>query len=162
MLGMNTNAKAQQTPVTILYEQTIQGSLDATDPAFEDGAHYDEYIFQGEAGKSYMITAQSNTFAAWVDLFGFEEIIQGGFVGVPGAQVQFSGILEQPGQYWIFVSSIDAGVLGSYTLTLSEHTGSTNPGAVTCCKRCSEGKPCGDSCISLNYQCHQPPGCACY
>lgn len=31
----------------------------------------------------------------------------------------------------------------------------------SCCKHCSTGKPCGDSCISRNLTCHQPPGCAC-
>ena len=30
-----------------------------------------------------------------------------------------------------------------------------------CCKYCSKGKPCGNSCISRRYTCHQPPGCAC-
>lgn len=30
-----------------------------------------------------------------------------------------------------------------------------------CCKMCSTGKACGNSCISKNYTCHQPPGCAC-
>lgn len=30
-----------------------------------------------------------------------------------------------------------------------------------CCKVCTTGKACGDSCISRKYQCHQPPGCAC-
>lgn len=30
-----------------------------------------------------------------------------------------------------------------------------------CCRRCSRGKPCGDSCISRSYTCRQPPGCAC-
>src|SRR5207237_7661081 len=31
-----------------------------------------------------------------------------------------------------------------------------------CCKHCSTGKPCGNSCISISFTCHQPPGCACY
>ena len=32
----------------------------------------------------------------------------------------------------------------------------------TCCRHCGpDSKPCGDSCISLEYECHQPPGCAC-
>jgi beta-lactamase superfamily II metal-dependent hydrolase len=31
----------------------------------------------------------------------------------------------------------------------------------TCCKICTRGKACGNSCISRAYQCHQPPGCAC-
>jgi len=30
-----------------------------------------------------------------------------------------------------------------------------------CCKICKKGKACGDSCISMSYTCHQPPGCAC-
>jgi hypothetical protein len=120
MLGMNTNARAQQTPMTITYEQTIPGSLDATDPTFEDGSHYDEYIFQAEAGKSYEITVKSDTFAAWVELIFGEGFLQVAFVGQPGAQVQFSGILEQLGQYSILVSSLGARVLGPYTLTLSE------------------------------------------
>lgn len=30
-----------------------------------------------------------------------------------------------------------------------------------CCKVCSKGKACGNGCISRNYTCHQPPGCAC-
>jgi len=30
-----------------------------------------------------------------------------------------------------------------------------------CCKVCSKGKACGDSCISRDKECHTPPGCAC-
>jgi competence protein ComEC len=30
-----------------------------------------------------------------------------------------------------------------------------------CCKICTIGKACGDSCISRSYTCHKPPGCAC-
>lgn len=30
-----------------------------------------------------------------------------------------------------------------------------------CCKVCTKGKPCGDSCIARTKTCHQPPGCAC-
>lgn len=31
----------------------------------------------------------------------------------------------------------------------------------SCCKYCSAGKACGDSCISRSYTCHKAPGCAC-
>ncbi len=34
----------------------------------------------------------------------------------------------------------------------------TSPG---CCRVCTKGKPCGNSCISRKKECHQPPGCAC-
>lgn len=30
-----------------------------------------------------------------------------------------------------------------------------------CCRICTTGKACGDSCISRRYTCRQPPGCAC-
>jgi len=34
-------------------------------------------------------------------------------------------------------------------------------GKDTCCKHCSKGQPCGNSCISASAKCKQPPGCAC-
>lgn len=30
-----------------------------------------------------------------------------------------------------------------------------------CCKVCTVGQACGNTCISRQYQCNQPPGCAC-
>lgn len=30
-----------------------------------------------------------------------------------------------------------------------------------CCRTCSSGKACGNSCIASRLVCHQPPGCAC-
>jgi hypothetical protein len=30
-----------------------------------------------------------------------------------------------------------------------------------CCKRCSAGKACGDSCIARDKACHKGKGCAC-
>ena len=30
-----------------------------------------------------------------------------------------------------------------------------------CCRYCSEGKACGDSCIGKRFKCHKPRGCAC-
>lgn len=37
----------------------------------------------------------------------------------------------------------------------------SQPVARTCCKYCSTGKPCGNSCISRNKTCHKGRGCAC-
>lgn len=33
--------------------------------------------------------------------------------------------------------------------------------ASQCCKICTSSKACGDTCIRLDFKCHQPPGCAC-
>ena len=35
------------------------------------------------------------------------------------------------------------------------------PNNGTCCKVCTNGKPCGDTCISNSYECHVCSGCAC-
>jgi hypothetical protein len=35
------------------------------------------------------------------------------------------------------------------------------PSVRTCCKICSKGKACGDSCIARNETCHKGVGCAC-
>jgi hypothetical protein len=31
----------------------------------------------------------------------------------------------------------------------------------SCCKTCTKGKPCGDSCIEANQTCNKGAGCAC-
>lgn len=38
--------------------------------------------------------------------------------------------------------------------------GQTPPNG-SCCRTCTTGKACGNSCINRDRQCHQPPGCAC-
>lgn len=41
-------------------------------------------------------------------------------------------------------------------------TPTTTPTPDGCCRHCGpSSQPCGNSCISLAYNCHQPPGCAC-
>jgi hypothetical protein len=39
--------------------------------------------------------------------------------------------------------------------------GATPASPMACCKICTKGKACGNSCISQDKYCHQPPGCAC-
>ncbi len=38
---------------------------------------------------------------------------------------------------------------------------SNDPTAPKCCKVCTTGKPCGDTCIAKNLTCHTAGGCAC-
>jgi hypothetical protein len=35
-------------------------------------------------------------------------------------------------------------------------------GGGSCCRVCTVGKPCGNTCISASYDCNTPGGCACY
>lgn len=32
---------------------------------------------------------------------------------------------------------------------------------MACCRICTTGKACGNSCINRQLECHQPTGCAC-
>jgi hypothetical protein len=43
----------------------------------------------------------------------------------------------------------------------NEFQQSESAAAAKCCKVCSKGKPCGDTCIEKDDVCHVPPGCAC-
>lgn len=47
------------------------------------------------------------------------------------------------------------------TPTYNYGTGNGTQNKGGCCKYCTTGKPCGDSCINKNYTCHVGPGCAC-
>ncbi len=44
---------------------------------------------------------------------------------------------------------------------IARSSGATAQATGACCRVCTRGKACGNSCISRAYQCRQPPGCAC-
>jgi hypothetical protein len=50
---------------------------------------------------------------------------------------------------------VDAGDI----LVIDTTSFTTTP--TTCCRVCTVGNACGDSCINVNETCHQPTGCAC-
>ena len=61
---------------------------------------------------------------------------------------------------WLCLTWVATG--GSAEASTSEATTWIAPAmAQACCKVCHAGKACGNSCISRDKQCHQPPGCAC-
>ena len=52
----------------------------------------------------------------------------------------------------------DSGLLRSRAFANSARS---TPVALTCCKVCSVGKACGNTCISREKTCHVGQGCAC-
>lgn len=57
-------------------------------------------------------------------------------------------------------------ILAALALSAASLTGAAAPICGTayaegCCKVCTKGKACGNSCISKEKTCHQPKGCAC-
>jgi hypothetical protein len=80
-----------------------------------------------------------------------------------------------PGEFVVTVSQPDfgfqqrtvfirAGEVSRLDFTLSRIAPPppTVPPPSSCCRRCTTGKPCGNSCIARSLTCHQPPGCACF
>ena len=47
------------------------------------------------------------------------------------------------------------------SLALEPTTEAVDVAPRECCKICTAGKACGDSCISRDKDCHKPRGCAC-
>ena len=51
--------------------------------------------------------------------------------------------------------------IGPSTFSTCGFAGSAANASERCCKVCSKGKACGNSCINRSYTCTKPPGCAC-
>lgn len=91
------------------------------------------------------------------------------FVRVTGIpMLSSSGIPEilcsDPTQVMAVVSAIPAAAVavpGPATAAPPSVAPPTTPPVRKCCRVCSTGKPCGDSCIARTTTCRQPPGCAC-
>jgi hypothetical protein len=97
-----------------------------------------------------------------------------------GDPLIYSWSLTRPaGSYATLVNSstvapyFTADIAGTYVATLVVNDGYLNsaPSSVSitatatsayCCKHCTTGQPCGDTCISVRYVCHTAGGCACY
>jgi len=53
------------------------------------------------------------------------------------------------------------GLVGAGPLLTGCDDGPTSPSDGSCCRVCTTGKACGDSCIARNLTCHKGAGCAC-
>ena len=53
------------------------------------------------------------------------------------------------------------GLTAAEALTLLQAPDDAQITPASCCKRCSKGKACGDSCIARNKSCSKGVGCAC-
>lgn len=56
------------------------------------------------------------------------------------------------------LSALDAGPVGAARVVSPPPS---TPPTRTCCRVCTTGKACGNSCIARSSTCRQPPGCAC-
>jgi hypothetical protein len=62
---------------------------------------------------------------------------------------------------WVALRTTGLILLTLTLLTLSPFFTSGCSAASGCCKVCTTGKACGNSCIARHLTCHKGPGCAC-
>lgn len=93
---------------------------------------------------------------------------RGAIVNTGSAMIE-SSVLNGPDAVEVSAFGISLPVQRLATLHCPKETsggsgsgGGGSGGTGWCCKTCGENSyPCGDSCIALDLECHQPPGCAC-
>lgn len=61
----------------------------------------------------------------------------------------------------VMVIAVGVGLAVGFSTSRASASTPTEESEPYCCKQCRNSQPCGDSCISWDKQCHQPPGCAC-
>ena len=69
-------------------------------------------------------------------------------------------LADAAGNYVFSLAVSDGKLSSSSNLTVTA-VGTPTPPPSRCCRVCSTGKPCGDSCISRSYTCRVGGGCAC-
>lgn len=85
---------------------------------------------------------------------------------VPGSRWYGKTVISpEKGERW-FCSETEAKQAGwrkagTSAVTTSPAYGAPKNAVRSCCKYCSKGKPCGNSCISRSKTCHKSGGCAC-
>jgi predicted small integral membrane protein len=104
------------------FGQNLEGTLRASDPVLDDGAHYRLYRFVAAAGDRVVITLRSDDFDAylhlgWLDEGQFAELETDDDSG-GGMDSRIEWAAPGSGTYLLQVSTFSDGETGSYTLSL--------------------------------------------
>jgi len=111
-------AAAQQ---TVSLGQTVRGRIETSDPALDDGSHYDIWNYRGRAGERITITLRSSDFDAYL---AFGKIAGGECSddcktdddGAGGTDARITATVGAAGTYQIRANTLSEGETGAYTL----------------------------------------------
>jgi hypothetical protein len=103
--------------------QTVSGRLEASDPALDDGSHYDVWSYRGRAGERLVVTLRSDDFDAYLAVGRLsggdcEDDCETDDDGAGGTDARVVLTLREDGVYGIRANSLDEGETGAYTLTV--------------------------------------------
>jgi beta-lactamase superfamily II metal-dependent hydrolase len=110
-------------------------------------------ISAGSGGGNATVTVTTTTGCAWAASSNASWIVLTSGASGNGSGTAFFSVAANTGS----ARSGSITVAGQ-SVSVSQAGVATTP---VCCKVCTTGQPCGDTCISLSYTCHTAPGCAC-
>ena len=105
----------------------------------------------GDRSFQYQAAEKYNNLAKGINHYSFEAYFEDGS----------SETAEQSISYYPRSSSGSSIGSSLYNYSPGATYNSSEIKSPSCCKVCTTGKACGDSCISQSYTCHKGPGCAC-
>lgn len=104
--------------------EITRGSLSSADPALDNGAYYDEYVFDARRGETVVLLMNSTAFDAYLRLGmarrsgGWRELAYDDDGG-DGRNARLQYVIPDDGTYTVRASSLGRGSTGQYMLTLS-------------------------------------------
>lgn len=121
-----TSAPASVRPIRM--GQTVQGTLDESDPVLDDDSHYRIYTFDGRAGQSVRITLRSADFDPFLQFgdwdgtdIGVSYSDDDSGAGETGLDSMLELTLPATRTYAIMVNTVYGGELGDFSLTLEQN-----------------------------------------
>ena len=102
---------------------TSSGTLDSSDPVFDDDTHYEEWTYSGEGGESVTVTMTSDEVDAFLLAFRGSSVAGGEYLtenddhdGTINAQITLT--LPASGTYTFAANTFGAGETGSYEISI--------------------------------------------
>jgi hypothetical protein len=104
--------------------QTVEGSLTSSAPRFADGRPFKVFQFQGQPGRRYTATMESEAFDAYLVLArmnaGITENLRENDDGGDGTSARLRFTLPASGTYLLVARSYSTGRTGAFTLRLED------------------------------------------
>ncbi|HST61247.1 MAG TPA: hypothetical protein VLK84_21265, partial [Longimicrobium sp.] len=120
--ALTSGTAAAQRP--LVPGEITRGSLSNADPALDNGAYYDEYVFDARRGETVVLLMNSTSFDAYLRLGvarrsgGWRELAYDDDGG-DGRNARLQYVIPEDGTYTVRASSLGRASTGQYMLTLS-------------------------------------------
>ena len=109
---------------------SASGSLSSSDPAFDDGSHFDEWTYSGEGGESVTVTMTSDDVDPYLVAFLGSSVEGGEYItedddGAGSLNAQITVTLPTTGTYTFAATTFNGGETGDYQMSVTS-AGSTS------------------------------------